>query len=168
MSLQTSPQQFLANLPARNFLEVFSNTSNLSIAYYQKNEGLNKARALLVIMITDLVNYFNVGQQMTALQVAETATQILEDEEYICLTIADFKLCFSLVKRGKLGDKIFRIDGRVIFDFINEYMALRSREAQRQSIKEAESYKMQTNSIDKISGAVSWDEWCKMKKERNQ
>jgi hypothetical protein len=80
---------------------------------------------MLVLVLTDLVGYFNVGKQMNAGQVIATA-EIIETE-YWHLNLADLKYCFVQVKAGKIGGgKMYdAIDGAKICGWIDEYCDLR-------------------------------------------
>ena len=88
-------------------------------------------RSFMVKILNDLLDFFSVGKTMGAVQVAQTADLIIE--EYYFLKPDDFKLCFSRAKKGLYGKVYDRIDGQVIFDWLNTY------EKERGVIAESES-----------------------------
>jgi hypothetical protein len=78
--------------------------------------GLN---ALLSLLLTDLVLFFNVGKIMSPAQIAQTVALILEDYDWLC--IEDLKVCFNNAKKGVYGKLYDRIDGQVILEWIDAY-----------------------------------------------
>lgn len=95
------------------------NSISTPIAVYKKFEGETKARALMVLILSDLVNFFNVGKRMNDVQIAQTADLILDNFYYF--NIEDFKLCFNSAKSGYFGKVYDRIDGMVIMDWLKQY-----------------------------------------------
>ena len=84
--------------------------------------GLN---ALMVLIITDVVLFFNVGKTMTPEQIAQTVQLILEDYEYLC--VEDFKVCFNNAKKGVYGKLYDRIDGAIILEWVETYAQQREK-----------------------------------------
>lgn len=76
---------------------------------------------------------------MGAVQMAQTADLIID--EYFFLKPDDFKLCFSNAKKGIYGKVYDRIDGQVIFEWLNAYNRDRALEAESLSVNEAAKYK---------------------------
>lgn len=74
-------------------------------------------------LIFSLTDFFNVPK-MTDGQVAET-TSLLMDEFYY-LKPEDFKLCFTNAKKGNYGQIFNRIDGQILFEWLNKYMVERT------------------------------------------
>ena len=77
------------------------------------------ARAVLAILIGEVVSFFNVGKTMNDTQVAMTCDIIIDN--YPEFKLEDFKLCFRnamAIKYGKLFD---RLDGSVIIEWLNKY-----------------------------------------------
>jgi hypothetical protein len=74
----------------------------------------------MVLILSDLVEFFNVGNSMNARQIVDTAEIILDS--YSWLKIDDFKLCCDWAKRGLLG-QVYRMDGNVILSWIESYIA---------------------------------------------
>ena len=118
--------------------DVFQSPS-CSIAVMNKNFGEMKLRAFMVNIIIDLVMFFNVGKTMKDTQAAQTADLIIE--EFYFLKPDDFKLCFTRAKKGYYGKVFDRIDGQVIFEWLNQYTNDRMTTACDTSLQEAERFK---------------------------
>lgn len=118
--------------------DVFQSPS-CSIAVMNKNFGETKLRAFMAKIIIDVVTFFNVGKIMKDTQVAQTADLIID--EFYFLKPDDFKLCFNRAKKGYYGKVYDRIDGQVIFEWLNQYTNDRMTTASDTSIQEAERFK---------------------------
>jgi len=103
-----------------------------------KKFGEQHLRAFMVKVLNDLLDFFNVGKTMGAVQVASTADLIIE--EFYFLKPDDFKLCFTRAKKGYYGKVFDRIDGQVIFEWLNQYTNDRMTTASDTSIQEAERF----------------------------
>lgn len=79
--------------------------------------------AFLVKIVTEVVNYFNIGKSMSPGQIAQTVIFIMDD--YYYLKPDDFKLCFSKAMKGNYGRLYDRLDGQIILDWIAQYTAER-------------------------------------------
>lgn len=102
----------------KNLNDVFE-SPDLSIIEIRKEIGIIGIRAILVLFIDDVINFFNVGKTMDENQVAITCDLVIEAFPY--LKLEDLKLCFKnamLLKYGKLYD---RIDGAIIIGWLKEY-----------------------------------------------
>lgn len=110
-----------------------------SIAVMNKEFGETHLRAFMVNVLNDLLDFFSVGKTMGGVQVAQTADLIIE--EYYYLKPDDFKLCFTRAKKGQYGKVYDRIDGQVIFDWLNAYNKDRMAEAEAAAINEQSPYK---------------------------
>lgn len=86
------------------------------IRKYYGNAGLN---AFLSIAIIDVIEFFNVGKTMGQDQLVQTVQLIVEDFYYF--NVEDFKLCFNNAKRGKYGKIYDRIDGNIIYEWLQKY-----------------------------------------------
>lgn len=82
--------------------------------------GDTTVRAIVLLMLTDCVSFFNVGKTMTQPQLAQTADMIIDDYGY--LKIDDFKLLFTYAKKGYYGQLYDCIDGNVILLWIEKYV----------------------------------------------
>lgn len=98
-----------------------------------------KVQAFVGKMIIDTLLFFNVGKMMTDVQVGATANLIIE--EFYYLKPDDFKLCFTRAKKGVYGKVYDRLDGQVIFEWLNTYAKERMSSAEESSILEAEKFK---------------------------
>jgi len=84
----------------------------------------------LVLILNDLIDFFNVGNSMNASQIVATSEIILQI--YGQMNIDDFKLCFTNAKRGMYG-QVYRIDGNVILSWIEKYLSERMNFAENRS-----------------------------------
>lgn len=132
------PMPYYKALHPKTVNDVFQSPS-CPIAVMNKNFGEMKLRAFMVNIIIDLVMFFNVGKTMKDTQAAQTADLIIE--EFYFLKPDDFKLCFTRAKKGYYGKVFDRIDGQVIFEWLNQYTNDRMTTASDTSIQEAERFK---------------------------
>lgn len=98
-------------------------------------------QALLTIILIDLIEYFNVGKTMGEQQVVQTVKLIIDEYHY--LKPEDFRLCFDNAKKGKYGKVFDRIDGAVIFEWLNQHVNNRFEFFENKSIQEHEQIKYQ-------------------------
>ncbi len=94
-------------------------------------------RAIVLLMLTDCVSFFNVGKTMTQPQLAQTAEMIIDD--YGFLKIDDFKLLFTYAKKGYYGQLYDCIDGNVIIRWIETYLNDRMNAGEQMSMREHEA-----------------------------
>lgn len=118
--------------------DVFKSPS-CSIAVMNKEFGEIKLRAFLSLVIVDVAMFFSVGKMMNDTQAAQTVDLIIE--EFYFFKPDDFKLCFNRAKRGVYGKVYDRIDGQVIFEWLNTYRNERCTEAQQQIIDQTGLYR---------------------------
>lgn len=93
--------------------------------------GEQKMLAILTLFITDVVKFFNVGKGMNPEQIVQTAKMVAKD--YYFLKPEDFKLCFDNAKRGKYGTIYDRMDGVIIFGWLDNYVNGRMNHAEQRS-----------------------------------
>lgn len=99
---------------------------------------------------------------MNADQVMKTVELILEDFSH--LKPDDFKLCFNRAKKGYYGKAYDRIDGMVIFEWLQVYEFEKSDEIEHYREKENHLLKKAANDLptDKeIENAVPMPDWFK-------
>lgn len=84
-----------------------------------KNHGLNAAKAMLIVLINDLLDFFNYNRTMTINQIGQTIELIIDN--YGAYTPEDFKICFNAIKIGKYGKFYEGIDGGKILEMIKQY-----------------------------------------------
>jgi hypothetical protein len=116
--LRKWPKEYFDSLKPDRFADVFDSPV-CSIGACKRAAGEERAKAVMVLILTDLVDFFNVGNSMNANQVINTAEMILDAYGY--LKIDDFKLCFNQAKRGDYG-QVYRMDGNVILSWIRQYV----------------------------------------------
>ena len=101
-----------------------------------KEFGETHLRGFMVKVLNDLVDFFNVGKSIGAVQVAQTVDLIID--EYYFFKPDDFKLCFNRAKKGLYGKVYDRIDGAVILEWLGRYEKERGSIAMDDSIPESD------------------------------
>lgn len=104
----------------------------------ERKAGYNKARAAVIILLGEVLRYFNVTETMNDTQVAATTDFILED--YYFLQLDDLKLCFRNAMKGYYGRVYNRIDGQIILSWLKQYSDERLEASEQRS--QAESGKL--------------------------
>lgn len=112
--------------------------------------GETVAKAAIVYAITDLAMFLNLGKErnMTVPQIAQTAEMVLQKYNY--LKLDDLKLCFNNAKQGVYGKIYDRLDGQVIFEFLNAYSDSRAVEAERLNLLVHDRQKKDLVDSDKV------------------
>ena len=116
-----------------------------AIATLRREKGEAVARAVLVLILNDMLNFFNAGNDMNDTQVATTVDFILE--EYPYMKTDDITLCFRNAMKGKYGKLYNRIDGQIIMGWIKAYNSERCMAAQVTSENESKTRKQGENSV---------------------
>lgn len=111
--------QYYNSLKPATVSDVFSSPLP-TLGRFSRETNETKARALVSYMITDLLESFNIGKNMSDYQIAKAADLIIE--MYYYLKIDDFKLCFNNVIKGKYGSVYDRIDVQTILSWIARYL----------------------------------------------
>lgn len=140
-----SPEKYLGELRPKNISDVF-NAPDLFIGQIAREKGIIASRALLFLLIEDVVSFFNVGKTMNDKQVAVTCDLIIDYYPYF--KPEDFKLCFRNAMLGKYGKQYDRLDGAIILEWLKCYDIERSNFAEEQSISEANMYNQKDNKIE--------------------
>jgi hypothetical protein len=97
-------------------------------------KGEAVAKAVMIVLVNNLAQFFNVGRNLNSEQILETIRLI--QQQYFYLTIADFKLCFEEMK---LSTQAFdRFDGNMILAGIEDYVQRRAKVAEELSLQKAE------------------------------
>jgi hypothetical protein len=135
--LKTSPELYCETLRPKKIEDVFLSNEPV-IGTIIRKLGEPQARAVLVILIADALEFFNVGNTMTATQVAITVDLIIE--EYPYMKTDDFKLCFKNAMKMKYGENYNRIDGSIIMGWLCEYNKERCAIADNQSWNKHKAY----------------------------
>lgn len=87
--------------------------------------GDKKVHAVLVIMLTEFVQSFNVGKTMDAAQIIACAYELIMSAEEDQFSIEDLALFFQKAKRGDYGKSYDRIDQPVIFEWFEQHRQAR-------------------------------------------
>lgn len=87
--------------------------------------GKGKIHSLLVVLLTDFVNSFNLIRPMTAEQVVVCAFEMIDSSYEDYLSIEDFSLFFQGAKSAKYGKVFDRLDQQTIFELFENYRQLR-------------------------------------------
>ena len=109
-----------------------------ALATLKKERGEAKARSVLVLIVNDMLDFFNAAGDMNDTQVAMTVDFILE--EYPYMQADDITLCFRNAMKGKYGKLYNRIDGQIIMGWLREYNRERCTVASEQSYNEHKAY----------------------------
>ncbi len=120
--LCNAPGSFYGSLQVKSPGAHFQNATSLNLTQLAKDIGENgifTVKALLNIMMCDLVMYLNVGKNMSDTQIIQTVDLILED--YMHFKPEDFKLCFNRMKKGHYGQLFDRFDGQLILSMLSQY-----------------------------------------------
>lgn len=99
----------------------------------RKNDAL-LAVEILVCIINEFLDFVNLKQSMSANQVIQTARLILED--YSQLKPDDFVLFFNKAKKGHFGVAYNRMDGSVIFEWLERYLSEKNEEIEAIRLQE--------------------------------
>jgi hypothetical protein len=110
-----------------------------SLAKVRKIYGENFSEGYVVIWITNLVEFFQVGKRMGENQILETAMLVLED--YYMLTLADINLVFTRAKKGFYGELYDRLDGAIILTWFRKYFEERCQEAENIALRKHDRHK---------------------------
>lgn len=130
MQLSTSPMKFYANLNVATVDDCLKSASP-ALVTMKAELGEQKMLAILVLFITDAIEFFNIGKGMNGEQVVQTAKLIAKD--YYFLKPEDFKLCFENAKRGRYGKLFDRMDGAIIMEWLDNYVNGRMNHAEQRS-----------------------------------
>ena len=146
MTSNKQPLELLQEIQPKNISDIVQ-SKNPSIANICKaTDGESTAKAMLVVLVSRLVKFFNVGKTMNAEQVAATVELILE--AYPMYKIDDFVLCFKRAKLGFYGTVYDRMDGNVIFDWFDKYIEERNAEFENIRLKEKKAIEADITPVD--------------------
>lgn len=136
----------------------------------RKEHGQQTARALMVKVVVDVTDFFNVSTPMTDNQIAQTVDLILED--FWMLKLEDIKVCFNNAKKGKYGQLYNRLDGMVILEWLQRYTDERIGFSDEQSYNEhlstskVDIYSRDRGEHDKEFNAVRADHIIQQSKQQ--
>jgi hypothetical protein len=133
------PKQYYSSLKPEKIKDVLDSPV-CSIGTFKRAVGEGKAVFALILILNNLVDFFNVGNSMSAKQVTATAEMIADDYGY--LKIDDLRLCFNRAKKGEFGP-VYRMDGNIILSWIGQYV--KEREAAADEINYAQHASIRAN-----------------------
>lgn len=115
----------------------------------KKEVGEHVLNAFLVEAVSDLVMFFNVGKSMNEQQLVQVVKLIAE--KYYYLRPSELKYCFNQSKMGRYGKLYDRIDGGIIFDWLDKYLIERDEELYNANVRlQKETLKETSNVFEKL------------------
>jgi hypothetical protein len=141
----------------KGFDDVFTSKSP-ALSGIKKELGDIHAKAILTIILIDLVKFFNIGKSMNDEQVGQTI-QLIQDEFWM-LKPEDFKLCFNNAKKGLYGKVYDRLDGQIILEWLGKYLNERMNYSEQESIRRYD--------IDKKQVEIERHQHLQQDKEKNK
>ena len=152
--MQTKPKQYFATLPRLKFREaVLSDEPTVSMV--NRSLGLACARAALVMGVSSVVAFFNVGKTMDARQTAMTVDLIIE--RFPHLSMAEIHFCLrEAMATAKLFD---RLDGNIIIGWLADFDRRRDDEMVRLRTAENNAHKSGQTDSKPIAGTLFYDEY---------
>lgn len=113
-------------------------------------------QAMISKLLIDFITFLNIGKTMGEAQIVETVKLIIED--YSALKPDDFVLFFSKAKRGYYGKVYDRMDGQILFEWLEQFMFERDTDIER--IRKNEKIKLEKELLS-VSEAVEMPEYFK-------
>jgi len=109
----------------------------------QKVLGTGETHLLIVILIDNFINSYNVEAKPSAEQVLDAAYDLLVlAKQYHC-AFEDLVVFFECAKRGTYGKVYNRIDGPLLMEFFNKYLDERYEAFREWKINEENEFKAQ-------------------------
>lgn len=118
----------------KNVIDVFKSQTPSLVKIQEVENGEMKLKALMFAIVSDLVQFFNVGKTMSTNQIGSTVELLIEC--YPVYKLDDFVLCFKRAKLGQYGKLYDRIDGNIILDWFEAYIQERNTEFEQLRINE--------------------------------
>ena len=103
--------------------QVLASKTSPALSEIKKHKGEQVALGVVVALMDECQQYFNLQQPMTPQQLMLTAELIME--EYYYLRVEEFRLCFRMAMKGEYGPVYNRIDGQIFFEWIRKYFSKR-------------------------------------------
>lgn len=126
----------------------------------KSNLGQAGVRAIVVLAVSEVVLFFNVGKNMSASQIALTTDLILE--QYWYLTVEEIKACF---RRAMRSAKVYdRLDGNIILGWLRDYDC--ERDEIMVQINIDEKNRLENLQPDPSAGGVGYADYVVGVKER--
>ena len=125
-----------------------------ALAEIRAAKGEAVARAVLVVLVKDMLSFFNTAQPMNDAQVAMTVELALETYPY--MQPDDVELCFRNAMKGRYGKVYNRIDGQIVMEWLREYDKERAHAAESIAVNE---HKARMASEDAPPGGMTYGEY---------
>lgn len=103
--------------------QILISKTSPALSEIRRHKGEQAALNVLIAMMDECQQYFNLQQPMTPQQLMLTAELIME--EYYYLRVEEFKICFRMAMKGEFGPVYNRIDGQVFFEWIRKFFSKR-------------------------------------------
>jgi hypothetical protein len=103
--------------------QVLASKTSPALSEIKKQKGEQVALGVLVTLMDECQQYFNLQQPMNPQQLMLTAELIME--EYYYLRVDEFRICFRMAMKGEYGPVYNRIDGQIFFEWIRKYFSKR-------------------------------------------
>lgn len=134
---------YLPTKTPRNAIEILnSKTRSLNSLINDEKIGETTVRALLSLLITETLEFYSITNSMSDTQIAVTINLILSNPAFTEHKPDFYIMCFDNAKMFRYGKNYNRIDGQIIFEWLNQ--------CNEDYIMEIESHRiMEHNKINK-------------------
>lgn len=122
--------------------------------------------SFIELLIIDVCEFFNIGKPMTSSQIIQTARLIFFD--YSALKPEDVKKCFEQGKKGLYGKIYDRLDGGVLFDWLDNYKLNRTNEIIQHRINELNNHNAEIKKPIYIKNSESIEKIKEIRKNLEQ
>ena len=112
-----------ANSTEVTLQQILAAKTSPALSEIKKHKGEQTALGVLVALMDECQQYFNLQQPMNKQQLLLTAELIME--KYYYLRAEELRMCFRMAMKGEFGPVYNRIDGQVFFEWILKYMPTR-------------------------------------------
>ncbi|MEO7048738.1 MAG: hypothetical protein ABI091_25780 [Ferruginibacter sp.] len=117
--------------------------------------GKEKIHGLLIILLTEFANSFNLIRPMTPDQIVSCAFEMIDISHEDYLSIEDFTLFFQGAKSAKYGRVLDRLDQQTVFELFENYRQQRHLEYVR--IKQEKESQFKVSGLSKRDAVDSTD-----------
>lgn len=134
--LGTLPMPYYNSLRPKTVNDVFDSPS-CSIAVMNKEFGETHLRGFMVKVLNDLIDFFNVGKSIGAVQVAQTVDLIMMNTISLSLMISSYVL---IGRKRDCMERFMIVDGAVILEWLGRLEKERGAMAMDDSINNSKSW----------------------------
>jgi hypothetical protein len=103
--------------------QILTSKTSPALSEIKRHKGEQAALSVLITLMDECQQYFNLQQPMAPQQLMLTAELIME--EYYYLRVDEFKVCFRMAMKGEFGPVYNRIDGQIFFEWIRKFFSKR-------------------------------------------